>query len=100
MGYKHKLKKDLKTRQFFKKSEMKNIILKYYINTDIYIEYKKYFFFKFLKNFHLNSSSSRIVNRCVITGRAGGIVRKVRFSRMTFREFADMGKICGIKKVT
>src|SRR4029079_14642784 len=98
MGSKNKLKKDLNTRKFFKKSEMKNIIFKYYINTNIDIEYKKFFFYKFIKKFHLNSSSSRMVNRCVITGRAGGIVRKVKFSRMTFKEFVDMGNICGIKK--
>ncbi len=70
MGFKHKIKKDMRNRTFFNKNEFNSIILKYYNNTDIDIKYKYYFFFKFLKKFHLNSSSSRVVNRCVMTGRA------------------------------
>jgi hypothetical protein len=70
MGFKHKLKKDLINRKFFNKNEFNFIFLRYINNIDIDKKYKYYFFFKFLKKFHLNSSSSRIVNRCIITGRA------------------------------
>jgi hypothetical protein len=70
MGFKHKLKKDIKNRIFFNKNEFNFLLLRYYNNIDIDIKYKYYIFFKFLKKFHLNSSSSRIVNRCSMTGRA------------------------------
>jgi hypothetical protein len=70
MGYKHKIKKDKDTRLYLKKNEIKNTILKYYISQDINMHVKSYMFYKFLNKFHLNSSSARIVNRCVITGRA------------------------------
>jgi hypothetical protein len=70
MGFKHRLKKDMRNRIFFDKNEFNFLLLKYYNNVDIAIEYKSYFFFKFMKKFHLNSSSSRIVNRCSMTGRA------------------------------
>jgi small subunit ribosomal protein S14 len=98
MGYKHKLKKDLINRNFFKKSEMSNLVFKYYLNSNLDHKYKKYFFYKFVYKFHLNSSSSRIVNRCLLTGRAGGVVRKFMLSRITFKEFADMGQICGVRR--
>jgi hypothetical protein len=71
MGYKHKIKKDKIMRNFFEKKELNNILLKYYINNNnIDINFKNSVFFKFLKNFHLNSSSSRIVNRCIMTGKS------------------------------
>jgi small subunit ribosomal protein S14 len=98
MGYKYKLKKDSMTRDFFKKNEMNNLLFKYYLNSNLDFKYKSYFFYKFLYRFHLNSSSSRVVNRCLITGRAGGIVRKVMLSRITFKEFAEMGQICGVRR--
>ncbi len=71
MGFRHKIKKDIVNREFFKKSEFNKIILKYYINNhNVDLDYKNLLFYKFIKNFHLNSSSSRIVNRCVFTGRS------------------------------
>lgn len=98
MGYKHKIKKDFRNRLFFNKNEFNFIILKYYNNVDIDIKYKYYIFYKFLKQFHLNSSSSRIVNRCIMTGRANWSLRMFKISRMTFKEFADNGYINGVRR--
>jgi len=39
-----------------------------------------------------------LVKRCVITGRTRGIVRPWRVSRFVFREEADHGKLCGVKR--
>ena len=100
MGHLHKLKKDYSMRFFFAKTEVYNVLFKYYMNTMLDTEYKKYFFYKFVNRFHLNSSSSRIVNRCLVTSRAGGIVRKSKFSRMTFKEFADKGQIPGLRRIS
>ena len=45
-----------------------------------------------------NSSSVRLHNRCKLTGRPKGYMRKFGISRVTFREMASAGKIPGITK--
>ena len=45
-----------------------------------------------------NSSAVRLHNRCKLTGRPKGYMRKFGISRVTFREMANDGKIPGIKK--
>ena len=45
-----------------------------------------------------NASPVRIKNRCPMTGRARGYLRKFGLSRIIFREMALAGKIPGIRK--
>ena len=45
-----------------------------------------------------NSSPVRLHNRCKLTGRPRGYMRKFGISRVTFRELASAGKIPGITK--
>jgi len=45
-----------------------------------------------------NSSPVRLHNRCKITGRPRGYMRKFGISRVTFREMASDGKIPGVTK--
>lgn len=45
-----------------------------------------------------NSSSVRVVNRCPISGRRHGFLRKFNASRLTFRELALNGMIPGVTK--
>ena len=45
-----------------------------------------------------NSARSRIRNRCEITGRAHGVYRKLRISRIALRELALKGRIPGMTK--
>ena len=45
-----------------------------------------------------NSSPVRLHNRCRLTGRPKGYMRKFGISRVTFREMASGGKIPGITK--
>ena len=47
-----------------------------------------------------NSSAVRLHNRCKLTGRPKGYMRKFGISRVTFREMANDGKIPGIKKAS
>lgn len=42
----------------------------------------------------------RLRNRCQLTGRSRGFLRKFKLSRLTFREFALMGIIPGITKAS
>jgi small subunit ribosomal protein S14 len=47
-----------------------------------------------------NASPVRLHNRCKLTGRPKGYMRKFGISRVTFREMANEGKIPGIKKAS
>lgn len=45
-----------------------------------------------------NASPTRVVNRCKITGRRHGYLRKFGVSRITFREMASNGEAPGVMK--
>ena len=47
-----------------------------------------------------NASPSRCTNRCAISGRRHGYLRKFASSRMTFREAALSGLIPGVTKAS
>lgn len=47
-----------------------------------------------------NSSPSRLHNRCNISGRPRGYLRKFGISRIAFRELALEGKIPGVTKAS
>jgi small subunit ribosomal protein S14 len=45
-----------------------------------------------------NSSSTRVRNRCEVTGRPRGFYRKLRMSRIALRELGSRGAIPGLVK--
>lgn len=45
-----------------------------------------------------NSSPTRVHNRCGVTGRPRGYMRKFNMSRIAFRELAHKGQLPGVKK--
>lgn len=45
-----------------------------------------------------NASPVRLRNRCALTGRSRGFIRKFGLSRIKFREMALEGKIPGVRK--
>jgi len=47
-----------------------------------------------------NSSPVRLRNRCRLTGRARGYLRKFQMSRICFRELANNGTIPGVFKAS
>lgn len=47
-----------------------------------------------------NSSPIRRRNRCQLTGRPRGFLRKFKLSRLTFREMASNGLIPGVTKAS
>jgi len=47
-----------------------------------------------------NASPSRLVNRCRMSGRRHGYIRKFGCSRLTFREMALNGLIPGVTKAS
>ncbi|AIE58904.1 30S ribosomal protein S14 [Bacillus methanolicus MGA3] len=51
-----------------------------------------------LRKLPRDSSPTRLHNRCEITGRPRGYLRKFKMSRIAFRELANKGQIPGVKK--
>jgi len=47
-----------------------------------------------------NGSPSRVVNRCRLTGRPRGVLKKFGLSRIAFRELALDGKLPGVTKAS
>jgi len=47
-----------------------------------------------------NASPVRVHNRCKLTGRPKGYMKKFGISRVTFRDLANAGKIPGITKAS
>lgn len=47
-----------------------------------------------------DSSPSLLKNRCELTGRPRGYMRKFNMSRIAFRELAHKGQIPGVKKAS
>ena len=45
-----------------------------------------------------NSSRTRVVNRCEVSGRPRGYYRKFRLSRIALRELASTGQLPGVTK--
>ncbi|OYT71904.1 MAG: 30S ribosomal protein S14 [Chloracidobacterium sp. CP2_5A] len=53
-----------------------------------------------LQDLPRNSSPVRVRNRCALTGRPRGYLRKFGLSRIMFRELALRGEIPGVKKAS
>ena len=51
-----------------------------------------------LSNLPRNSSRTRVMNRCQITGRPHGVYRKLKISRIALRKLGLEGKIPGMIK--
>ncbi len=45
-----------------------------------------------------NATPTRVVNRCQVTGRRRGYLRRFQLSRITFREMASAGMLPGVTK--
>ncbi|MFB5661858.1 30S ribosomal protein S14 [Alteribacillus sp. HJP-4] len=51
-----------------------------------------------LRKLPRDSSPTRLNNRCELTGRPRGYMRKFNMSRIAFRELAYKGQVPGVKK--
>jgi small subunit ribosomal protein S14 len=63
-------------------------------------ELKKQKNYAALANLPRDSSPTRSHNRCQLTGRSKGVLRKFKVSRIMLRELALAGKIPGLKKAS
>ncbi|WP_033543042.1 30S ribosomal protein S14 [Planococcus sp. CAU13] len=67
---------------------------------DCRIELKATGDFEELNRLPKDSSPVRLRNRCAVTGRPRGYMRKFGMSRIAFRELAHKGQIPGVRKAS
>ncbi|MDQ0859931.1 30S ribosomal protein S14 [Bacillus sp. V2I10] len=67
---------------------------------ELRIELKEKGDYEALRRLPRDSSPTRLKNRCAITGRPRGYLRKFKLSRIAFREYAHKGQIPGVKKAS
>ena len=63
-------------------------------------ELKKAGDYEALSKLPRNSSSTRVKNRCVLTGRGRGVYEKFGLCRQMFRKLALEGKLPGVRKAS
>lgn len=90
--------RDKKRRELFKKYELRRLILKSLLCNEILNFTEKNCIRYLLNKMPKNSSSVRIRNRCILTGRGRGVIRKYRLSRIMLKKYSLLGYIPGIIK--
>jgi small subunit ribosomal protein S14 len=78
-----------------KEMKRQEIVLKY---AEVRKELKEKGDYDALRKLPRDSSPARLKNRCQVTGRPRGYLRKFKMSRIAFREFAHKGQVPGVKK--
>lgn len=96
----NKNKKDLLRRKLIHLYWYKRLILKYFINNTSFDESTRSLAQKYLSNLKKDSSTTRVKNRCTLTGRSRGVYGDFGLSRIKFRELALMGLLPGIRKAS
>ena len=92
------VEKDLVRRRFFRTIEKKRSFFKF-MQQNLSLSFKSRKRYSEILHFYpVNSSISRIRNRCVLTGRGRSIYRDFRLSRMQLRHMASFGLLMGVKK--
>ncbi|WLR58805.1 30S ribosomal protein S14 [Guptibacillus hwajinpoensis] len=84
-----------KKSKVVKEQKRQELVMKY---AELRHELKAKGDFEALRKLPRDSSPTRLNNRCEVTGRPKGYLRKFKMSRIAFREYAHKGQIPGVKK--
>ncbi|MCA0173119.1 30S ribosomal protein S14 [Bacillus sp. RAR_GA_16] len=84
-----------KKSKVVKEQKRQELVMKY---ADLRQELKAKGDYEALRKLPRDSSPTRLNNRCEVTGRPKGYLRKFKMSRIAFREYAHKGQIPGVKK--
>lgn len=84
-----------KKSKIAKEKKRQELVAKY---AELRRELKEKGDYEALRKLPRDSSPTRLRNRCEITGRPRGNLRKFKMSRIKFRELAYKGQIPGVKK--
>ncbi len=97
MAKKSMIQRELKRQRLVMKYAKKRDLLKQQINASESLK-DKLIFHRKLQELPKNSSSVRLHNRCMITGRPKGYYRDFGLSRHLLREMAHQGLLPGVQK--
>ena len=86
------------TKAWVNKQKRREALVKKF--ADLRRQLKKQKNFAALAKLPRDSSPTRSHNRCQITGRSRGVLRKFKLSRIMLRELALAGKIPGLRKAS
>jgi small subunit ribosomal protein S14 len=86
------------TKAWISKQKQREALVKKY--ADVRRQLKKEKNFAALAKLPRDSSPTRSHNRCQLTGRSKGVLRKFKVSRIMLRELALAGKIPGLRKAS
>lgn len=84
-----------KKSKVVREKQRQAIVAKY---TELRRELKEKGDYEALQKLPRNASPTRLKNRCELTGRPRGYLRKFKVSRIVFRELAHQGQIPGVTK--
>nr|YP_009720793.1 ribosomal protein S14 [Ostreobium quekettii]QGQ62005.1 ribosomal protein S14 [Ostreobium quekettii] len=94
------IQRDKKRRNLVYKYETQRVEYKSLIaNRSIPIELRNYYVNK-LNKLSRSSSTTRLRNRCIKTGRSRAVYRFCKLSRITMRQLAAQGFIMGLTKTS
>lgn len=92
---KQERRKELVDRKWKERQELKKIVRSLTVSDEERLEAQNK-----LNKMPRNSSPVRLRNRCILTGRPRGYLRKFQMSRICFRELANNGTIPGVFKAS
>ncbi len=95
---KYLLIKDRRRRLLYSLYEFKRKVLLVLIKNCKLSLMIRYVAYKKLIEFPIDSSITRIRNRCTLTMRSRAVYRKFGISRIRFRKLANLGELAGMKK--
>lgn len=91
---------DQRRRNLAEKFELRRKLYKAFAkDTDLPNDVREKFRGK-LDDLPKNSSFTRVMNRCIFTGRSRSVYRMFKVSRIVFRELASGGLLNGVKKAS
>ena len=94
------VEKDKKKRNLVNKYELQRLVLKYItLNMSLNTFYRQQAQY-LLNALPRNSSKSRVMNRCTVSGRAKSVYRDFGLSRMKLKNYGLKGLIPGLKKAS
>ncbi len=98
MAKKSKLAKNEKRRILVARQAEQRMQLRQVINDRTATIDEKQAAYAQLNRLPRDGSPTRLVNRCAVTGRPRGYMRKFGVSRIVFRELANQGLLPGVRK--
>lgn len=94
------IKKDYEIRKSYRKFEIKKIVLKSLLYSEVYPFLYKLIFDFYFKKFPFNSSISRYRRYCMFLGNCRSVLQRFKLSRHCCKKYATLGFCSGLRKAS